>query len=86
MDGVRIMQSEDNCGGVKVERAACSYNLSDKYKFKNRRDFKAQYAHIYFTRLQKMKKYLHESAKRRWGEFDHRSLCSSVHRFRAVIT
>ena len=79
------LQNEDDHGAVK--RAACSYkNLSHKYKFEKKREFKAQYAHIYFTRLQKMKECLHESAKRRWSELNHRSICSSVHRFRAVIT
>ena len=67
------LQDEDGNGAVKVERAACSYkNLSHKFKFDKKRDFKAQYSHIYFTRLQKMRKSLHDSANRKWGEFYHR--------------
>ena len=75
------LQNEDGHGAViKAERAACPYkNLSHKFKEK-KRDFKAQYAHIYFARLQKMKASLQDSAKRKWGELHHRSL-SSVHRF-----
>ena len=70
------LQNEDNDGAVKVERAACPYkNMSHKFKFEKKREFKAQYAHIYFVRLQKMKKSLQDSAKRKWGELCHRSLC-----------
>ena len=67
------LQDEDGNGTVKVKRAACSYkNLSHKFKFDKKRDFKAQYSHIYFTRLQKMRKSLHDSANRKWGELYHR--------------
>lgn len=65
------LQSDAQDGAVKVERAVCSYkNLSNKFKFEKKRDFKAQYAHIYFTRLQKMRNSLHDSAKQKWGKFN----------------
>lgn len=57
---------------VMVERATCSYkNLSHKFIFEKKRDFKAQYAHIYYTRLQKMRKSLEDSAKQKWGKLFH---------------
>ena len=63
------MQNGDGHGDEKVERATCSYkNLSHKFKFEKKREFKAQYAHIYYTRLKKMKKSLQDSVRRKWGK------------------
>ena len=74
------LQGDVNHAAIKVERATCSYqNLSQKFKFEKKRDFKAQYAHIYFTRLQKMRKSLQDSAEQKWGKIQE---C----RFRAVVT
>ena len=63
------LQNGVSQGDEKVERATCSYkNLSHKFKFEKKRDFKAQYAHIYYTRLKKMESSLQDSARRKWGE------------------
>ena len=64
-----LMQNEDGHDAQKLERAACSYeNLSASFKFDKKRDFKVQYAHIYFVRLMKMRDSLCTAAKHRWGK------------------
>jgi len=63
------LQTGDSHDAQKVERATCSYeNLSASFKSDKKRDFKAQYAHIYFTRLTEMRNSLKEAAKLKWGK------------------
>jgi len=64
-----LMQTGDGHDAQKLERTTCSYeNLSASFKFDKKRDFKAQYAHIYFARLMKMRDSLCTAAKHKWGK------------------
>ena len=50
-------------------RSGCSYrNLCGKFRLRDR-DYATQYAHIYFTRLVKMRSYLETAATEKWGRF-----------------
>lgn len=50
-------------------RGSCSYrNLCGKFRLLQR-DYVTQYAHIYFTRLEKMRSYLEKAATEKWGRF-----------------
>ena len=49
-------------------RSSCSYeDLCSKFRL-GKRDYVTQYAHIYFTRLESMRKHLEAAAVRKWGE------------------
>ena len=75
------LQSDD----AKMERALCSYeNLSHKFKFEKKRDFKVQYANVYYARLQRMRKSLQDSASRKWGKLSQ--IMHEASNLRAVIT
>lgn len=62
------LQAGNDCDSQKVERATCSYeDLSSSFKSEKKREFKAQYAHIYFKRLKSMEHSLVIAAKCKWG-------------------
>ena len=51
-------------------RSSCSYeNLSDKFRV-DQRNYKRQYAHIYYARLMRMTPLVQEAAKKKWGGWD----------------
>ena len=50
-------------------RSNCSYeNLCDKFRL-SERNYTAQYAHIYFSRLRQMRKSLEAAAVKKWGVY-----------------
>ena len=50
-------------------RSSCSYkHHCDRFRLKEQRSYVTQYAHIYFTRLASMQRYLENAAVKKWGE------------------
>jgi DNA polymerase delta subunit 2 len=51
-----------------LARSSCGYqNHCGQFRLRER-DYATQYAHIYFSRLEEMRHYLEEAARRKWGE------------------
>ena len=50
------------------QRKTCKYeNKCERFKVA-KREYTRQYSHLYFTRLEEMKKMVKERAERMWGE------------------
>ncbi|CAI8054295.1 DNA polymerase delta subunit 2 [Geodia barretti] len=59
--------AEDEAFRKTHTRSGCSYlNLCERFRLRER-NYVTQYAHIYFTRLEKMRPYLENAAAREWG-------------------
>ena len=59
---------EDETFEKTQARSGCSYtNMCGRFRLRER-DYVTQYAHIYFSRLEKMRPYLEEAAAEKWGK------------------
>ena len=56
-----------SCSKKQLDRVPCPYVQASKRFRIQERKFKTQYAHLYFCRLNLMRKIVEETAKREWG-------------------
>lgn len=53
----------------RFKRKSCRYeDKCERFRVADR-DYTRQYAHIYFTRLKKLKKGVEKAAERKWGKY-----------------
>ena len=59
---------EDEGFSKSLKRHGCPYESHCERFRVGRREFAQQYSHLYFVRLQKMKKRVESVAREKWGE------------------